>query len=232
MSSPLERFIRDHREEFDSEEPRQQAWDQNAYLPKTVTGKRTGQVWLGPGRWVAAASISLLIAGSIWYLTYRPGLADGDGNTAHQTARQVKGAQAQGSAAIASAPSAATTPSNQTPPAAAGSGPAASTSDDIDVDQEMVYYAKIIELKQHELKSIKKEEPLLYKQFSGDVDRLDSVYQNLKGQLPHNPNREQLLEAMLQDLQLQMGLLNRQLDIIRQINHSKKNAYEKAYKTT
>jgi hypothetical protein len=40
-----------------------------------------------------------------------------------------------------------------------------------------------------------------------------------------------LLEAMLQNLQLQMGLLNHQLDIIKQINHSKKTAYEEAHKT-
>jgi DNA end-binding protein Ku len=40
-----------------------------------------------------------------------------------------------------------------------------------------------------------------------------------------------LLEAMIQNLQLQIGLLNHQLDIIKQINNSKKSAYEKAYKS-
>ena len=97
--------------------------------------------------------------------------------------------------------------------------------------QEMYYYAKLVEIKHKELTSIEKDEPLLYRQFSGDVNKLDSVYRTLKKQLPENPNKEQLLEAMLQNLQLQMGLLNHQLDIIKQINHSKKTAYEKAYKT-
>src|SRR5260221_421907 len=46
-----------------------------------------------------------------------------------------------------------------------------------------------------------------------------------------NPNREQLLEAMLQNLHMQMELLNHQLENIKQINHSKKSEYEKAYKT-
>ncbi|HLX92631.1 MAG TPA: hypothetical protein VKR32_13160, partial [Puia sp.] len=82
-----------------------------------------------------------------------------------------------------------------------------------------------------ELKKIKKDEPLLYKQFSSDVYKLDTVYQSLKKQLPKNPNREQLLEAMIQNLQLQMELLNRQLNIIKQINNSKKSAYEQAYKS-
>jgi len=36
---------------------------------------------------------------------------------------------------------------------------------------------------------------------------------------------------MISNLQLQIGLLNKQLDIIKQIKHSKKSAYEKAYKS-
>ena len=99
-------------------------------------------------------------------------------------------------------------------------------------NEEMYHYAKLVEIKQKELKTIEKDEPLLYKQFSMDVNRLDSAYHGLQQQLTKNPNREQILEAMLQNLQLQMGLLNHQLDIIKQINHSKQSAYEKAYKTT
>ena len=99
------------------------------------------------------------------------------------------------------------------------------------MDEEMYHYAKLVEIKQNQLKAIEKDEPLLYKQFSADVYKLDSVYHSLQDQLPRNPNREQLLEAMLQNLQLQMGLLNHQLDIIKQINHSKKTAYEEAHKT-
>jgi hypothetical protein len=99
-------------------------------------------------------------------------------------------------------------------------------------NEEMYHYAKLVEIKQKELKTIEKDEPLLYRQFSTDVDKLDSAYHSLQAQLPRNPNREQILEAMLQNLQLQMGLLNHQLDIIKQINHSKKTEYEKAYKTT
>jgi len=95
----------------------------------------------------------------------------------------------------------------------------------------MKHYARLVELKHEELKTIGKDEPVLYKQFASDAYRLDSVYHNLQKELPKNPNKEQLLEAMLQNLQLQMGLLNHQLDIIKQINHSKQKAYEKAYKT-
>ncbi len=98
-------------------------------------------------------------------------------------------------------------------------------------NKEMYYYAKLIELKHEELKTLEKDEPLLYRQFSGDVQKLDSVYHSLKTQLPNNSNREQVIEAMISNLQLQIGLLNKQLDIIKQIKHSKKSAYEKAYKS-
>jgi len=95
----------------------------------------------------------------------------------------------------------------------------------------MYYYSKLIEIKHDELKTLQKDEPLLYKKFSGDVNKLDSVYQTLKTQLPKNPNREQLIEAMIYNLKLQIGLLNKQLNIIKQIKHSKKSAYEKAYES-
>jgi hypothetical protein len=48
----------------------------------------------------------------------------------------------------------------------------------------------------------------------------------LKLKLPANPNRELLLEAMLQNLQLQSELLNRQLLIIKEIKQKNKQ-YEK-----
>jgi len=98
-------------------------------------------------------------------------------------------------------------------------------------NKEMFYYAKLIELKHEELKTLEKDEPLLYRQFSGDVQKLDSVYHSLKTQLPNNSNREQVIEAMISNLQLQIGLLNKQLDIIKKIKHTKKSAYEKAYKS-
>ena len=95
----------------------------------------------------------------------------------------------------------------------------------------MYHFAKLVEIKHRELKTMSKDEPLLYKQFSGDVNKLDSVYHSLENKLSKNQNSEELLEAMIQNLQLQMQLLNHQLGIIKQLNHSKKSAYEKAYQS-
>ena len=105
-------------------------------------------------------------------------------------------------------------------------------NDDADANEELVHYARLVEIKQNQIKKIKKDEPLLYSKFAGDFNRLDSTFHTLKKQLPVNPNREQILEAMIQNLQYQEALLNQQLNIIKKINHSKKQAYEQAYKTT
>ncbi len=47
-------------------------------------------------------------------------------------------------------------------------------------NEEMYHYAKLVEIKQKELKTIEKDEPLLYQQFSMDVNKLDSAYHGLQ----------------------------------------------------
>lgn len=87
-------------------------------------------------------------------------------------------------------------------------------------------FQEIIGLRQEELKQLKNDYPDLYKQFVTDVNELDSSYQYLKIKLAENPNREMLLEAMIQNLQLQSELLNRQLMIIKEIKQ-KTRSHEK-----
>jgi hypothetical protein len=272
MNNRLEQFVRDHREEFDAEEPDSKVWDaigRDMGLVDTTKKKQATVVRIYRARWTAAAAIVLLIAGATWYLNAHRNISNNlpavaSGNAASpataQSATQPGTQPAAGSdtpaRTLASSQNpdsnhslAATSPNPATNPKGANSGnanPGGASPDvannaksgdnsnaelDASVNEEMYHYAKIVEIKHKELKAIQKDEPLLYKQFSADVYTLDSVYHNLQSQLPKNPNREQILEAMLQNLQLQMGLLNHQLDIIKQINHSKKTAYDKAYKT-
>jgi hypothetical protein len=226
MSSRLEQFIRDHRDEFDTDEPANKVWEQVQPQEQPVEMENKPVIWLSAGRWGIAAAVSLLIAGSVWWITgTRPHAA----TVPHATTVPIAAA---GPVAIAPAPSSPTAGTTKKDLASSTAATGADYSPEADYRQEMVYYVQLVELKHKELRSIEKDEPLLYKQFSGDVRKLDSVYHVLENQLPQNSNREQLLEAMLQDLQLQMRLLNHQLHIIKQINHSKKTAYEKAYKTT
>ncbi len=96
--------------------------------------------------------------------------------------------------------------------------------------KEVYHFTQLIELKQSELKELEKENPGLYKQFITDITKLDSSYNALKKELPANPNREQLLAAMIQNLRLQTELLNQQLQIIQQINQSKQKSHESSSK--
>jgi hypothetical protein len=243
MNSRIEDFVRDHREEFDGEEPDKKIWDKIAADLEPRKKKQGILVRLGRTAWIAAAAVVVLAVGMIWVFSSR------SGHDAPAAATQASNQLPKPNEAVAK-----TTPapkekvdSAHTPvgtqhapePTLASIRPKDNNQSQAKVnelessmDEEMYHYAKLVEIKHSQLRSLEKDEPLLYKQFAADVSKLDSVYQNLQSQLPKNPNREQLLEAMLQNLQLQMGLLNHQLDIIKQINHSKKTAYEQAYKTT
>lgn len=99
-------------------------------------------------------------------------------------------------------------------------------------EQEMDHYIKLVELKQAQISILKKDEPLLYKQFASDFDKIDEEFKTLKTQQNSHPDNEQLLEAMIQNLRLQSALLNRQLEIIQTINNNKKKNYENTYNST
>ncbi|MDP4148330.1 MAG: hypothetical protein Q8927_17135 [Bacteroidota bacterium] len=237
MNSRLEQFIRDHREEFDADEPAKKVWEKIQHpggQGEAGAPESTPVIWLSARRWSVAAAVSLLIAGSVWYFS-RPTsghIAPLVSNTqgVNAAGQHEAAGQHDGSSPVARTESPATSESVVKKDSIKKKGLPEEPSQEDLYKEEMYHYARLVELKHRELKGIEKNEPLLYRQFSGDVNKLDSVYQGLKKQLPENPNREQLLEAMIQNLQLQMGLLNHQLDIIKQINHSKKAEYEKAYR--
>jgi hypothetical protein len=232
MSTRLEQFISDNRDEFDSDEPSPKTWDniQGKIMPEKKGAAPV--VRMNFMRWSAAAAVLILVTGGLWFLmhTNQSNTVKTDSNT------------------IAKAQPSTPKKTNELPtvkPDSIAKQQIASTDkpakDDVKKDvvvdpdanakEELYHFAKLVEIKHRELKSIEKEEPLLYKQFSGDVNKLDSVYHSLENKLSKKQNSEELLEAMIQNLQLQMGLLNHQLKIIKQINHSKKSAYDKAYQS-
>ncbi len=238
MTNRLENFVRDHREAFDGDEPDNKIWDairkDMGFGEDPNKKKPVPVVRLFRAAWAVAAAVVLLIAGTVWFFSTRqsqstvnPTLASGSKKTIEQKTQAASPAvQAPVLTPDSSQSMAKSTPDVK------GTTPGDNADLNAAQNEEMYHYAKLVEIKQKELKTIEKDEPLLYKQFSMDVNKLDSAYHGLQQQLTKNPNREQILEAMLQNLQLQMGLLNHQLDIIKQINHSKQSAYEKAYKTT
>ncbi|MGN7786140.1 anti-sigma factor [Niabella sp. 22666] len=97
-------------------------------------------------------------------------------------------------------------------------------------EEELYHYVKLIEIKQGQMKELKKTEPELYKEFSRDAEMLETSYDALKAQLSKGVNSEKLLEAMIGNLKMQADLLNKQLEILKQVHKKKKLNDEKDYK--
>lgn len=87
--------------------------------------------------------------------------------------------------------------------------------------REFNQYNVAIDQKREEIIKLARNNPELYKDFSADLESLETSYKNLRSNLSNAPNQEALLEAMVQNLQLQVDLLNQQLEILQRINQVK-----------
>lgn len=83
---------------------------------------------------------------------------------------------------------------------------------------EVAQYTRLINAKRMELRQMTESNPALYEEFATDLNRLERSYKSLKADLPKNPNQEMLIQAMIQNLQIQINLLNEQLRVIQRIN--------------
>lgn len=92
--------------------------------------------------------------------------------------------------------------------------------------KEFVQYTRLVDTKREELKQLTTSSPELYREFATDLNRLEHNYQTLKADLPKNPNQEVLVQAMIQNLQLQIDLLNEQLRVIQRIKRQNQNTNE------
>ena len=190
MSKPLEKFVQENRDQFDADTPDPRVWDKINERMNPSSKKETPVRSLPFSRWVAAAAAAVLIGltSVVYFSLHKNKTAEVAGtnpehidsgnhlpslNTVTDTAAQI----------AKKAPVA-----QKTNPALPEQEDAKETPE-TGASKEMFYYAKLIELKHEELKTLEKDEPLLYRQFSGDVQKLDSVYHSLKTQLPDNSNQ-------------------------------------------
>jgi hypothetical protein len=198
MNRKLEKFIGDHRNEFDDRIPSDKVWEN---LAAGLTPKQSHQqkkfVLRPLYKWSIAAAI-LVSAGIITFSVM---------NMSKNKTTGVAGVTKMDTATDIS-----TIAPEYAP--------------------EVNEFAKLVVLKQEELKALAPEQPELYRRFTTDINQLDSSYKSLKSQLSATPNREVLIEAMIQNLQLQLNVLNQQLNIINQIKQSKKTSHEKNNQTT
>lgn len=88
---------------------------------------------------------------------------------------------------------------------------------------KMVQYTSLIESKRVEIKQIEMHDPEMYKEFASEIEKLNQDYKSLQIELSQTPNQEDLVRAMVQNLQVQLDILNRQLMIIEKIKQYQKN---------
>ncbi|WP_373511444.1 hypothetical protein [Persicitalea sp.] len=94
--------------------------------------------------------------------------------------------------------------------------------------REFAQYNDAIEQKRRELIKLTTDNPDLYGEFSTDLDRLEKSYGNLRSELNKAPNQEALVQAMIQNLQWQIDLLNQQLTILQRIKQANERHENKA----
>jgi len=194
----LEKFIRDNRENFDAYKPSDGVWNNLEKEFGAVPAKGLIRS-MSWRKWAAAAAVLIFVSTGIIFLVKKDSAQLDPGATAKTVPAQPK----------------------------ANSNDADIAGIDPEYAKEVTQFNQIIEARYVELKKIEKEQPALYSQFAGDISKLDASYKALRSQLPVNPNKEMLVQAMIQNLQLQIDLLNQQLNIIHQIKQSKKSGNEK-----
>lgn len=94
-------------------------------------------------------------------------------------------------------------------------------------EQTIDQISKMVEVKQAALKEIKSSNPFLYKKFTAAFSQLSTSYKELEKELGTHPNKEELLEAMIQNLSLQQELLNQQLSIYQKLKQQKNEKVNK-----
>lgn len=177
MNDPLKKYIRAHREDFDSEVPDPAVWDRLSQRIATDAAP--------PVRSLRSFRRGLLAAAAVVAVICLPLIL-------HTRSDRPQVAVAQTDTAA---------------------------GDEALYNEELYHFSSIINIKYRELEKIKGDHPELYERFSADLQKLDTAYQQLKAELPNQPNQEVLLQAMLQNLTLQIDLINRQLGIIEQLKN-------------
>ncbi|WP_299755616.1 hypothetical protein [uncultured Pontibacter sp.] len=203
MKDKLEKFVQDNREEFDVFEPRPELWQQICHeLPKNSPEKEAKVIKVSFGERasfsadfffmrVAAAIILLLGCGLTIFLMKQQ---------TPDTANTLAATQSINAAAPESI--------NAIAP---------------ELPEVEAYYvnqieAKKSELSEYDLKVLGLDEQQI---IDKELARLDSSYVQLKQQLYTTPNTDEIVGAMIQNLQIRIKVLNRQLEVLQSLEQIK-----------
>lgn len=95
-----------------------------------------------------------------------------------------------------------------------------------EVQQAQIQFSSLIELKRNELNSYRKDNPALVSDFEHQLVELQTNYHLLLPQLKDEKKRDVVLQAVIENLQMQVDILNQQLEIIKQYKGPKNDTEE------
>jgi len=194
MEDKLKQFVSEHRDEFDVFEPRQELWQEICQeLPAVRKEAKVISINFGEKLSFAADLIFMRIAAAILLLL-------GCGLTLFLMKQNTP---AGSGIAVAT---------TETTPAITNIAPEL-------VEVEAYYTSQINRKKEqltsYDLKALGLDEQQL---IDKELAKLDSSYLQLRKQLYTNPNTDQVMGAMIQNLQIRIEVLNRQLEVLQRIS--------------
>ncbi len=83
------------------------------------------------------------------------------------------------------------------------------------------YYQQAIEEKMQVIQTYRQNDEALA--VMNDLEELDSLYTALKAKIPESGNRELVVSAMIQNLQLRVNILNQQILLLEKLNTLERN---------
>jgi len=169
----LEKFILEHKQEFDSADPPPEVLDQIISEINLKKGKKTRTSW--SWMWRAAA---VLFFGISAYLFFQKESKEVTQNGINEVWEQ-------------------------------------QTEDFANTER---YYNSMIQVKRQELLGFIDKGSPYYTDFKNDIGELDSMYTLLKKEFDFN-NHDLVLDAMIKNLQLRIEIMDKQLQIIQQVQN-------------
>lgn len=239
MSNRLEKFVKNNRKDFDAFEPGPVVWHNIQQQLNNQPKKKGVYISMRVLRWSAAASIIVAMGvGGFIFMNKVPKQVVADtskidilpdnGTTKKENQAQLVTDSNQipetPASKIPLEQNLADTKTNNFTPEKQTQKNSTTPADKelMAYEQSTQYFAQLIVNKQSELKGLGKSNPTLYKEFMNDINDLDMSYKSLKKQLPQTQDRNRLIKAMINNLQLQIDLLNKQLIIVNQIESKQK----------
>jgi hypothetical protein len=236
MSKQLENFMEQHKDAFNDYEPSEKLWnklEKELNNKQVVTMQQATVKKLAIYKWVAAASVTLLIGLSVFYFTKQNiVIPNSIVNHEVETPKKTETIINLDTPNIISIPALQPKEEKFIAKQSLTKEPVIAKQKVKNIDtlyDEMIafaqtqkHFATLINYKEKEIKNLSQADTNVYKSFAKDMEGLNKSYQQLGKQLPKTHNKSALINAMIYNLQIQIDLLNKQLIILNKIESSQK----------